>query len=298
MRDRNASPAPVRSADAPQRSDTAPRRSGPLAPVTVLGLGSMGSALAAALLDGGHPTTVCNRTPGKAEPLVARGASRAETVADEVSASPLAIVCVLDYAAAREVLSAARDALAGRTVVNLTNGTPKDARDMAAWVAGKGARYLDGGIMAVAAMIGGPGSLVLYSGSADAFESFEQVLQRLGSAQHLAERPALASVYDPALVAWLYGLFGGFQHAITLVGTEGVRATQFASWLLVPWLEAKTTTLPNIRRPDRTPRLSLHRIRTLHTGRRGDEYHRGQHITGDPGGSTGADPRADQSAAS
>lgn len=72
------------------------------------------------------------------------------------------IVSVLDYPAAREVLSAAGDALAGRTVVNLTNGTPKDARDMAAWVAGKGARYLDGGIMAVPAMIGGPGSLVLY----------------------------------------------------------------------------------------------------------------------------------------
>lgn len=162
MRDRNASPAPVRSADAPQRSETAPRRSRPLSPVTVLGLGSMGSALAAALLDGDHPTTIWNRTPGKAEPLVARGAIRAATVADAVSASPVAIVCVLDYPAAREVLAAAGDALAGRTVVNLTNGTPKDARDMAAWVAGKGARYLDGGIMAVPAMIGGPGSLVLY----------------------------------------------------------------------------------------------------------------------------------------
>lgn len=58
MRDRIASPAPVRSADAPQRSETVPRRSAPLSPVTVLGLGSMGGALAAALLDSGHPTTV------------------------------------------------------------------------------------------------------------------------------------------------------------------------------------------------------------------------------------------------
>lgn len=214
MRDRNASPAPVRSADAPQRSETAPRRSRPLSPVTVLGLGSMGSALAAALLDGDHPTTIWNRTPGKAEPLVARGATRAATVTDAVSASPVAIVCVLDYPAAREVLAAAGDALAGRTVVNLTNGTPKDARDMAAWVAGNGASYLDGGIMAVPAMIGGPGSLALYSGSADAFESFEPVLRRLGSARYLGEDPGLASLHDLALLAGMYGLFGGFLHAV------------------------------------------------------------------------------------
>lgn len=253
MRDRNDSPVPARSADAPQypdtaprRSDTAPRRSEPLSPVTVLGLGFMGTALAAALLDGGHPTTVWNRTPGKAEPLVARGATHAESVADAVSASPVAIVCVLDYDAAREVLAAAGDGLAGRTVVNLTNGTPKDARDMAAWVAGKGARYLDGGIMAVPAMIGGPGSLVLCSGSADAFETFEPVLRRLGSARYLGEDPGLASLHDLALLSGMYGLFGGFLHAVALVGTEGVRATEFTSSLLIPWLEAMMTSLPKL----------------------------------------------------
>lgn len=45
--------------------------------VAVLGLGEMGSALAGAFLDGGHPTTVWNRTPGKGEGLVAKGRSSA-----------------------------------------------------------------------------------------------------------------------------------------------------------------------------------------------------------------------------
>lgn len=37
------------------------------APATVIGLGLMGQALAAAFLKEGHPATVWNRSPGKAE---------------------------------------------------------------------------------------------------------------------------------------------------------------------------------------------------------------------------------------
>ena len=33
--------------------------------VTLLGTGAMGSALARAVIDAGHPTTVWNRTPGR-----------------------------------------------------------------------------------------------------------------------------------------------------------------------------------------------------------------------------------------
>ncbi len=44
-------------------------------PVTVLGLGALGKALATAFLTNGHPTTVWNRTADKADPLVALGAT-------------------------------------------------------------------------------------------------------------------------------------------------------------------------------------------------------------------------------
>ncbi|GFE18003.1 hypothetical protein Sgleb_60500 [Streptomyces glebosus] len=90
----------------------------PRTPVTVLGLGAMGSALAGAFVRAGHPTTVWNRTPGKADPLVARGAVRADTVAEAVAASPLVIVWVVDYAAAREILEPAGPGLSGRVLVH------------------------------------------------------------------------------------------------------------------------------------------------------------------------------------
>ena len=44
--------------------------------VAVVGLGHMGRAIAARLLDAGHRLAVFNRTPGRDEELVARGASR------------------------------------------------------------------------------------------------------------------------------------------------------------------------------------------------------------------------------
>jgi len=47
-----------------------------------IGLGQMGAAMAANLVKAGHDVTVFNRTPAKAEPLVALGAYAAKTVAD------------------------------------------------------------------------------------------------------------------------------------------------------------------------------------------------------------------------
>ncbi|MFB9640637.1 NAD(P)-binding domain-containing protein, partial [Streptomyces spiralis] len=89
---------------------------GDRSPVTVLGLGPMGRALATAFLESGHPTTVWNRTASKADALAARGASRADSVADAVAASPLTIVCVIDYDAVRAVTEPAAGALRGRTL--------------------------------------------------------------------------------------------------------------------------------------------------------------------------------------
>jgi 3-hydroxyisobutyrate dehydrogenase-like beta-hydroxyacid dehydrogenase len=53
------------------------RMSNDFTPATVVGLGAMGHALAVQLIAAGHPTTVWNRTPGKAVALIARGATEA-----------------------------------------------------------------------------------------------------------------------------------------------------------------------------------------------------------------------------
>lgn len=76
------------------------------------------------------------------------GADRAGSVPDAVSASDLVVVCLHDDEAVREVLSSAGDRLRCRVIVNLTTGTPDQARQMAGWVIDRGADHVDGVIMA------------------------------------------------------------------------------------------------------------------------------------------------------
>ncbi|MEU4407463.1 NAD(P)-binding domain-containing protein [Streptosporangium sp. NPDC023963] len=227
--------------------------------MTVIGLGAMGRALAGAFLDSGHPTTVWNRTAGKGGELTERGATEAATAAEAVAASPVVVICVLDYDAVREVLGApARNVpegsgapgtvtglLAGRTLVNLTNGTPRQARELARWASEQGADYLDGGIMAVPPMIGSPGSLILCSGSPETFTAHERTLSALGTVSHLGEDAGRAALYDIALLSAMYGMFGGFFQAVAMVGSEKVPATEFTP-LVVSWLEAMLTSLPEM----------------------------------------------------
>jgi 3-hydroxyisobutyrate dehydrogenase-like beta-hydroxyacid dehydrogenase len=216
-------------------------------PVTLLGLGAMGSALATALIQRGHVVTVWNRSPGKIEPLVAQGARHAKSVAAAVEASPVVVVCVLDYSAVLSMLAEAAPALAGRVVVNLTNGTPRQVREASEWVAHQGAEYVDGAIMAVPPMIGGPDALVLYSGSEKGFEAHRATLEVFGTSRFLGLDAALAAVHDLALLGGMYGMFAGFLHATALAGTVNVRAMDFVE-LLVPWLRSMAATLPGLAR--------------------------------------------------
>ncbi|MFG2580142.1 NAD(P)-dependent oxidoreductase [Streptomyces malaysiensis] len=206
-------------------------------PVTVLGLGDMGTALARALVGAGHRTTVWNRTAAKAEALAAEGARTAATAGAAVAASPLVVVCLLDYDSVRQVLTPLGEALSGRAVVNLTNGTPRQARELAAWAAGHGAQYLDGGIMAVPPMIGTPAAFLLYSGSPAAFTAHRTVLDLFGESHHLGEDPGRAPLYDLALLSAMYGMFSGVLHGYALMRSDGVAAADAAP-LMGRWLTA------------------------------------------------------------
>jgi 3-hydroxyisobutyrate dehydrogenase-like beta-hydroxyacid dehydrogenase len=213
-------------------------------PVTVLGLGAMGTALAQAFLAAGHPTTVWNRTPGRSPELDPLGATRAATAAEAIAASPLVVVCLLVDATVRSTLDGID--LTGKTVANLTNGTPAQARDTATWAAAAGASYLDGGIMAVPAMIGGPAAFIFYSGSPVAFERHVDDLSAIARPEYVGSDPGLAALYDIALLSAMYGMFGGAEHALALVGSEKISPVRFTEEFLLPWLTAMMASLPRI----------------------------------------------------
>ena len=175
----------------------------PLAPVTVIGLGRMGQALAGAFLKAGHPTTVWNRTPSKADQPVAAGARSAPTVGDALTASPLTIICLTDYPAMYELLGADGIDLDGRTLINLSSGSSGQAREAARWAEQRGARYLDGAIMAIPPVIGTADAVILHSGPQQVFAAHESTLEALGTVTHLGADHGLASLYDVAGLAMM-----------------------------------------------------------------------------------------------
>ncbi|MEE1792717.1 NAD(P)-binding domain-containing protein [Streptomyces sp. BE308] len=202
------------------------------APVTVIGLGPMGVALAEALLEHGHPTTVWNRTPEKANNLVTKGVHRAGTVAEAVSASPVTIMCLKDYETMYAVLGSAGSALKGRVMVNLNSGTPNEAHAAVSWATERGIGYLDGAIMVPPPLVGRPESVFLYSGSQDVFDEHRATLASMGDPRYLGSDPSLAVLYNAALLGMMYATMNGFLHATALVGSANVSAVTFADLAL------------------------------------------------------------------
>ncbi|MBT2466760.1 NAD(P)-dependent oxidoreductase [Streptomyces sp. ISL-66] len=206
-------------------------------PLTLLGLGSMGTALARTWLAAGHPLTVWNRTPAKAEALAAEGAVVAASPAEAVAANGLVVLCLLDDASVGSALEGLD--LAGKDLVDLTTGTPADGRARAAWAKERGARFLDGGIMATPSMIGVPeaGGYVFYSGSPDLFEAHRSALEAPAGARFVGADPGHAALYDVALLSAMTGLFAGISHAYALIEGEDVSPKELAP-LLTEWLGA------------------------------------------------------------
>lgn len=214
-------------------------------PVTILGLGAMGSTLARALLTAGHEVTVWNRTPGKAIGLVRAGAVEAADVRDAVTAAPVVVACLLDHASVHQQLDSVAEHLRGRHLINLTTTTPEQARELATWATGAGIAYLDGGIMATPDLIATPDAAILYSGSQPVFEAHRDVLDAWATSSYLGTDAGLASLQDLAMLSGMYLMFGGFLHGAAMVASAGVSATEYAA-RATPFLAAMTSAFTGL----------------------------------------------------
>ncbi|MFD9033695.1 NAD(P)-dependent oxidoreductase [Streptomyces sp. NPDC059567] len=213
-------------------------------PVTVLGLGSMGSALADAFVGAGHPTTVWNRTASKAAPLVAKGAVHAGAVGEAVAASELVVACLTTYDDTIAALEPAAGLLEGRALVTLNSGSPAGARRMAAWAGGHGARHLDGAVKNVPAAVGAESTLVYYSGDRALFEEFEATLRVLGGdTVHLGTDPDLAALYEMAVGGTLLPALVGFFQGAAALRARGLDAASMVRFS-VKWFEMINSLLP------------------------------------------------------
>jgi 3-hydroxyisobutyrate dehydrogenase-like beta-hydroxyacid dehydrogenase len=193
--------------------------------VTVIGLGDMGSALARAFLANRHRVTVWNRTAAKATTLVKAGAQQAKSVEDAAAASDVIVVCVLDYAVSESLLTppAVTEKLRGKTLVQLTSGTPRLAREAEAWAHSNTVSYLDGAIISYPSGVGTPDCTILYAGQQQVFEARKQLLGCLGgNSMFLGESIGSASALDSSLLTFGFKAELGFLHGAALCEAEGI----------------------------------------------------------------------------
>lgn len=175
--------------------------------------------------------TVWNRTPDRAKSLVDLGATLAKSFPDAVEASPAVLVCVDNYNSTRDLFSSARaiDALRGRTVIQLSTSTSKEAREANERFTQRGADYLDGGILGGPAAIGSGRVQVVYSGSSDAFVHFRSMLVALGErSRFVGADPGAASAIDFAWLANRFGTYLSAAYETVLCEAEGVDVGAYA----------------------------------------------------------------------
>jgi 3-hydroxyisobutyrate dehydrogenase len=115
--------------------------------VAFLGLGTMGSGMAANLLKAGISLTVYNRTAAKAQPLVSAGARLASTPADAAKGASIVLAMLADDAASRNVWLGADGALAaadqGAILIESSTVSPAWIAELAAAAAQRGLQFLD-----------------------------------------------------------------------------------------------------------------------------------------------------------
>lgn len=199
--------------------------------IAVFGAGRMGTALATAFLSRGHRVAVWNRTHSRCAPLASLGARIAGSPAEAVEGAALVIGNVIDYAATDEVVrgEGVARALRDAVLLQLASGTPRQARELAAWAAEHEVRYLDGVIWSTPELVGQPACTIAVAGPGELLAQHEATLTALGGApRHVGASIGHANALDQGLQATLWGATLGVLQAAAICDAEGFALDVFA----------------------------------------------------------------------
>ena len=182
--------------------------------LSVIGLGVMGSELARVLIEAGYPVTVWNRSPDKAAPLVAAGATLAPSAIDAIEASPVTIVCIRTHTDTRELLEPHAGRLAGKTIIELSTGETAEAKKLSGWIEAHDAHCLVGMIATFPSGIGKPESAIVTVGPDAVWRRCQTILETLaGKSSHIgADVGSLAALFAGLFLprqGFMFGLIYG-----------------------------------------------------------------------------------------
>jgi 3-hydroxyisobutyrate dehydrogenase-like beta-hydroxyacid dehydrogenase len=191
-----------------------------------VGLGRMGSAMAANLVRAGHEVTVFNRTPGKSSSLTALGAHEAATLAGACGGE-MVITMLADDAAASNIALAS-----GGLVENLPKGaihlsmstiSVALSKRLAQAHAQSGQRYVAAPVFGRPDMAAAAKLFIVAAGEPDAVDACRPALAALGQkTSTIGAEPSAANLVKLTANFLQAAVIESLGEAIALIGKAGI----------------------------------------------------------------------------
>ena len=220
--------------------------------VAFIGLGKMGAAMAADVLDAGFELTVYNRSAAKMEPLVARGARSARSPRLAAAAVDAVVTNLMDDASVRAVVDGAEGLLAGLRPgsihVGTTTNSPALAKELERSHAARGCRYLAAPVLGRPDAAAARKLVTLAAGLPEVIERCKPLLESWSAAvTDFGPDPAAANSAKLCLNFFVVSLIDVIGEVFALAEKSGVATEKingfFQMMLAHPGLKAYATRI-------------------------------------------------------
>ena len=220
--------------------------------IGVVGLGRMGEPIARRLLGSGHEVTVFNRTSGRADGLVERGARRAGSPGDVWQSADACITMIADDEALQAVMlgddGLLRGGPPGRVVIDMSTVSVGASQAVAEEAKAAGIGYLRAPVSGNPSVVEAGNLTIMVSGGEEAFERLEPALRDVGPNVFYLGPGEEARVMKLALNLMVAGTAELMAEALVLGEASGLdRATMLevtgTSAVGSPFVKYKTAAL-------------------------------------------------------
>lgn len=180
--------------------------------ISVIGLGSMGLALAKTLLKSDSKISVWNRTLSKSQDLNNKDVHICLSPIEALQCSEIIIVCLSNYEAWKNIIDSNQIDmdLSKKTIVQLTSGSIEEVTDHSDWVKKHNGDLLEGAIISFPSEIGTKDSSIILAGNNEVIENCKDIISLLFPVHtNLGDNLIGPTVLSRALVSGgLAGLIG------------------------------------------------------------------------------------------
>ena len=194
--------------------------------VALVGLGAMGVPIAERVLAAGHELTVWNRSPGKADGLVAQGASLAESAKGLLGEVDVCITMVADDAALEAVTNAEDGVLAGTgpgtVLIDMSTVSPAASARVAEAAERARVDYLRAPVSGNPGVVRAGNLTIIVSGPEGAFERVRELLEAIGPNVYYVGGADEARVLKLALQVMIAGTTELMAEALVLAEGSGL----------------------------------------------------------------------------